>query len=580
MRPTAGDFESRQGIRPYIEDFQVHVPDAFDPFRGIDGMEVYRATVSHAAAHMVYTREPISAEQLSQAQMRMIELFEDARVEYLAYSEFPGLRKLWLQFFTAEPGEKDELGKPHETMDLMLRTTRAIMDRDYRDESEVINQVADDYYAQLLEDPYNPRMAWMAGVDFYNRIVEIAKIPSVRILSEWPIPYRDDNRYFWEFSENMFESQGVDYMPATHGTVRRHVNIMEFINEIDSEMTHDNPDEILVLSSELFPYEDDLETTKSWNEAEGVEPISDPYHYNEWDYHVQLARPDWATVIERKQGRGDPEIMDEILTKHKPIASRIRHLIDALQPQGIVRRRGYEEGEELDLNAAIRAMIDIRRGVMPNPRINIRITRHIRDLSIVLLLDLSESTNEKIGDIAEGEEGYQDQESILDLTRESAGLLSWAIDSIGDNFAVHGFASDGRHDVQYYRFKDFEQTYDDEAKSRMAGMKGGLSTRMGAALRHAGWHLTQQNAQKRLVLLVTDGEPADIDERDPQYLRHDAKKAVEDLAMQGVYTYCLTLDPNADRYVARIFGENGYSIVDNVERLPERLPSVFAALTG
>ncbi len=143
--------------------------------------------------------------------------------------------------------------------------------------------------------------------------------------------------------------------------------------------------------------------------------------------------------------------------------------------------------------------------------------------------------------------------------------MSWAIDSIGDNFAVHGFASDGRHDVQYFRFKDFDQPYDDEAKSRMAGMKGGLSTRMGAALRHAGWHLTQQNAQKRLVLLITDGEPADIDERDPQYLRHDAKKAVEDLAMQGIYTYCLTLDPDADRYVARIFGENNYSIVDHVE---------------
>ena len=133
MRPTAGDFESRQGIRPYIEDFQIHVPDAFDPFRDIDGMEVYRATAAHAAAHMVYTREPISAEQLSQAQMRMIELFEDARIEYLAYSEFPGLRKLWLQFFTAEPGENDDMGKPHEMMDLMMRTTRAIMDRDYRD---------------------------------------------------------------------------------------------------------------------------------------------------------------------------------------------------------------------------------------------------------------------------------------------------------------------------------------------------------------------------------------------------------------------------------------------------------------
>ena len=271
--------------------------------------------------------------------------------------------------------------------------------------------------------------------------------------------------------------------------------------------------------------------------------------------------------------------MDEILVKHKPVASRIRRLIDALQPQGIVRRRGYEEGEELDLNAAVRAMIDVRRGTMPDPRINIRITRHVRDLAIVVLMDLSESTNEKVG-VKKDDPDYATAPSILSLTREATGLLAWAIDGIGDRFAVHGFASDGRHDVQYYRFKDFDQAYDDNAKSRMAGMKGGLSTRMGAALRHAGWHLTRQPAQKRLVLVITDGEPADIDERDPQYLRHDTKKAVEELRMQGIHSYCLTLDPQADRYVARIFGENQYSIVDHVERLPERLPAVFAALTG
>jgi nitric oxide reductase activation protein len=80
--------------------------------------------------------------------------------------------------------------------------------------------------------------------------------------------------------------------------------------------------------------------------------------------------------------------------------------------------------------------------------------------------------------------------------------------------------------------------------------------------------------------LITDGEPADIDERDPQYLRHDTKKAVEELATRGVYTYCLTLDPHADRYVARIFGENRYAVIDHVRRLPERLPAVFASITG
>ena len=147
-------------------------------------------------------------------------------------------------------------------------------------------------------------------------------------------------------------------------------------------------------------------------------------------------------------------------------------------------------------------------------------------------------------------------------------------------FAIHGFASDGRHDVQYYRFKDFAQHFDDEAKSRLAGMKGGLSTRMGAALRHAGHHLLKQQEKRKLILLVTDGEPADVDERDPQHLRHDTKKAVEELYSKGVLSYCLTLDPNADDYVKRIFGANNYTIIDNVNRLPEKLPTLFASLTA
>ncbi len=576
MRPTSGDYETRQGLKPYIEDFQIHLPDAFDSFRGIEGIEVFRAAAAHCAAHMVYTCDPLSAEQLSPAQMKFIELFEDARAEYLAGQEFPGLRKLWLRFFIAAPSGDDDVFDVHPTLDLMMRMARALLDMDYRDEEEFINEIAGAFQLELEKHPEQNRISWMAGVDFYNRLAERTAIPGLRHIENMPIPYRDDNRYVWTFTENLFASQGVDYLPEAEKQVRRYVNIMEMANEVDVPGAGDDAQEIWVCADEVFPYEDE---GISYNQMEGKEPVSEPYHYDEWDYRVQLARPEWATVIERRLPKGDPEVMDEILTKYKPIASRIRHLIDVLQPQGIVRRRGYEEGEELDLNAAVRAMIDIRRGNMPDPRISIRVTRHIREFAILVLMDLSESTNEKISG-EPGADGDQDGPTILDLTRESTGLLAWAVDSIGDAFAVHGFASDGRHDVQYYRFKDFNRPYDDESKARLAGMRGGLSTRMGAALRHAGWHLSQQPAQKRLVLLITDGEPADIDERDPQYLRHDTKKAVEDLARQGIYTYCLTLDPLADRYVARIFGENHYSIVDHVERLPERLPAVFAAITG
>jgi hypothetical protein len=571
MRPTSGDYETRQGLRPFIEDFQIHLPDAFDSYRGIAGIEVYRAAAAHCAAHMVYTRDRLSAEQLSPAQMKFIELFEDARVEALAIRDFPGIRKLWLQFFTAPLTPSDEYKDLHPMMDLMMRTAQALLDEHYRDELAAINDTAADFRKQVAARGEDNQISWDAGVTLYNKLVQSVPLPNLRILEGWPLPYRDDNRYVWAFSENLFDAQGMEYLPASQKQVRKYVSAIEMANEVDCELAGDDAQEIWVCAEEFFPYEDE---GISYNQMWGKEPVSEPYHYQEWDYHVQLYRPDWSTVLERRQERGDPELMDEILTKYKPIASRIRHLIDALQPQGIVRRRGYEEGEELDLNAAVRAMIDIRRGVMPDPRINIRITRHVRELAIVVLMDLSQSTNEHI------DKDDPESPTVLQLTRESTGLLAWAIDSIGDAFAVHGFASDGRHDVQYYRFKDFNQPYEDEAKSRLAGMRGGLSTRMGSALRHAGWHLTQQSAQKRLVLLITDGEPADIDERDPQYLRHDTKKAVEDLAMRGIYTYCLTLDPLADRYVARIFGENSYSIVDHVERLPERLPAVFAALTG
>jgi len=569
MRPTSGDYENRRGLRPFIEDGFFHLPDAFDTYRGISGNEIYRASAAHCAAHLVHTRQELSAQQLNPFQRWLIELFEDARVEHLAIQLFPGLRKLWLPFFTL-PAEAGEM-PPHPTLALLLRLARALLDPDYRDPDGLLDQAALAFHAELALRPADNQISWDAGVAFHNALGRRAALPSLRLLEDWPVPYRDDNRYLWDFDEADFQRRGVDYIPASQRQVRKHVSLMEFVNEVEVETAGDDAQEIWVLGTELFPYEDE---GVSYNQKEGKEPVSEPFHYQEWDHHVQLFRPDWATVMERRQSLGDPAEMDELLTRYRPLASRIRHLIDALQPQGVVRRRGYEEGEELDLNAAVRAMIDIRRGIMPDPRISIRITRHVRDLAVLILLDLSESTNERV------QKDDDTSPTVLTLTREATGLLAWAIDAIGDPFAIHGFASDGRHDVQYYRFKDFNQPYDDTPKARLAGMKGGLSTRMGAALRHAGYHLRQQPAEKRLVLLITDGEPADIDERDPQYLRHDAKKAVEDLAMQGIYTYCLTLDPLADRYVARIFGENRFAIVDHVERLPERLPAVFATITG
>jgi len=565
LRPTSGDFESREGYRPYIEHQIIHMPDAFDDFADISGKELYRATAAHAAAHLMYTSQAISAEALNPLQMFFIGMFEDARVEKLAIREFPGLKQLWQQFHQEMLADNTNTND-QSAVNMLRHCVYALLDESHHEEISWIGEIATTFHTRFEHDPNDTAQSWDLGVMFYNQIKENIQLPALRELELSMAPYRDDNRYIWSFEEQVW--QDAEYIPASQRQVRRSVSIMEMVNELDCELAGDDAQEIWSLESEFF--RDGDPEGVSMNQSEGKEPVSLPYHYHEWDYQVQLHRPDWVTVLEKRQPKADPQLIDQILDEYKSLASRIKQIIDSLQPRGLIRQRRQEDGDEIDLNAAINAMVTLRMNEMPDPRINIRYIRKTRDLAVLVLLDLSESTNEVISGT---------DRPVLQLAREATALLAWAIDNIGDPFAIHGFASDGRHDVQYYRFKDFDQSYNDNVKSKLAGMQGGLSTRMGAALRHAGNDLLRQPQQKKLIILVSDGEPADIDERDPQYLRHDTKKAVEELSTRGILTYCLTLDPDADDYVSRIFGINAYSVVDNVQRLPERLPALFMALT-
>jgi nitric oxide reductase activation protein len=146
--------------------------------------------------------------------------------------------------------------------------------------------------------------------------------------------------------------------------------------------------------------------------------------------------------------------------------------------------------------------------------------------------------------------------------------------------AIHGFSSNGRHEVGYYRFKDFEEPYDDHARARLAGMQASLSTRLGTALRHAGQALALRGARRKLLLVVTDGEPSDIDVHDPKYLLFDAKQATLENRRLGVTSFCVGLDPNAEESVTRIFGAANYSLLDQLERLPQRLAQLYLRLSA
>ena len=590
LRPAA--VEGGQ-FRPYVSGGALHLPDAVDDLPGVSGAELYRAMAAHLAAHIVHTRKPLSEQGLSPAQRFFIGLVEDARVEYCAIRAFPGLAALWRRLHPGADAGVDspkKTGTDHDFSDkswsvpvfsgsssrpaasevehpgLALLETAALgmLDRQARIADDDVAAFVDDFHVRIAAGCEGGAISMELGLALFDLLQARQAVPSLRVLEALRIPYRDDNRLIWQAAEFAWLDD-VAYLPASQRQVRRKVSLMEFVNELDTETAGDDAQEVWVLDGVLY---DDDGTT--WNEREGREPVSEPHHYPEWDYRVQLFRPDWATVFERRASRGDADRVERILLAHKPVAARIRHIVDRLRPQGVIRERKLEDGDELDLNAAVDAVVALRSGMQPDTRITMRNRIQRRDLAVLILLDLSESTNDTVRD---------SDKTVLDLTCEASALVATAIAGIGDPFAIHGFSSDGRHDVQYRRFKDFDQRLDADAKARLAGMKGGLSTRMGAAMRHAGQLLRQQPARRKLLLVVTDGEPADIDERDPQTLRQDARKAVEGLHAQGVDCYCLTLDPKADPYVSRIFGGNRYTIVDRVESLPDRLPSLFASLT-
>lgn len=567
LRPTSGDYEAREGLKPYIERFVIYIADAFDDYKPfgddtpeearVSGLEIYRAAANHCAAHLVHTGAPLSMQMLNTTQMAIIEAIEDARVEELACRDFPNMRASWLALHP--PPDTSE---PQSVGDLLNRLARALLDLDSKDPHPWVQEGVRLFRAET--DLSSNQISWNIGVELAHALAQYP-LPEFNVRTDGlRAIYRDDNRTVWE-SEEYDEAEALE---ATWGgnQVRKKVSLMEMVNEVNNEYAGDDAEEIWVLETPFYLDQEGV----TINELEGRPPISEPYHYPEWDYQIQLERPSWATVLERHPPLGELEVIEKIIADNKPVISRLKYLIESMIPQAMQRIRRQEDGDELDINAAVSAMIDIRMGIQPDTRIMMRYKRNVRDLAVMVLLDMSESSNDKVRG--------QDY-SIMDLTRSATVLLADALDRIGDPFALHGFCSDGRHDVHYYRFKDFDKPYNDLVKARLAGLKGSYSTRMGAALRHAGAQLKLQPKSKKVLFVITDGEPADNDVRDPQYLRFDTKRAVEELQREGITTYALSLDPHADQYVSRIFGATNFTVLDQVERLPEKLPMLYMGLT-
>ena len=208
------------------------------------------------------------------------------------------------------------------------------------------------------------------------------------------------------------------------------------------------------------------------------------------------------------------------------------------------------------------------------------------EVSTLLLMDMSASTGEDASSLSESDAAMKDREDgdkrVIDIEIESLVVVIEALNALDDDYAVYGFSGQGKDKVDFYRIKDFQDAYSDELKLRISGIEPKQSTRMGTAIRHAYSKLRNVASDHRLLILLSDGFPQDLDygedRKTREYGLNDTMMALIEAAKEGIKTFCITIDQAGNDYLRKMCNPGNYLVIKDIYSLPEILPKVVESL--
>ncbi len=290
--------------------------------------------------------------------------------------------------------------------------------------------------------------------------------------------------------------------------------------------------------------------------------------YPEWDVRTGAYLPDHVRVLDSvaEPGSGVPSFRADPRAQRR--IHRVRRQFEALRP-GRVSVPGQLDGDELDIEAAVRARVDILANGAGSNRIWRQTRPQARDLAVSILLDISRSTESAVGDRA-----------VIDVEREALAALAWGLEACGDSFAINAFSSLKRDRVYIRTCKRFDEPMSASVEDRIGGLRPGFYTRLGAAVRHASKGLSAQGGRRRLLLVITDGKPNDLDHYEGRHGIEDTAMAVREARRAGQSVFGITVDRQAKSWFARMFGQGGFHVIPHPERLTEALPMIYRDLVG
>jgi len=295
------------------------------------------------------------------------------------------------------------------------------------------------------------------------------------------------------------------------------------------------------------------------------ERLSSHFTYHEWDARAGAYLPDHVRVLESPADTGEPPAPDARTLRR---IRAVRRQFEALRPARVVLP-AQPDGEELDLDAAVRARADLVAAGRGSDRLWRSARRQARDLSVSILLDASRSTESAVG-----------ARSVIEIEREALTALAWGLKAAGDSFAVNAFSSLRRDRVYIRRVKGFDEPMSAAVEARLAGLRPGFYTRLGAAIRHVSARLARRASTRRLILVVTDGKPNDLDHYEGRHGVEDTAMAVREARRAGHAVFGVTIDAKAKAVFARLFGRGGFAAISDPDRLTRALPEIYRHLVG
>jgi hypothetical protein len=366
--------------------------------------------------------------------------------------------------------------------------------------------------------------------------------------------------------------KNIDYRGVDIGAYARkdslspgsHENIIRnFIpqSEVEPEAEKERPQEEKVKLQPTYA------TAKNWK-------ILGSYMYDEWDAMINDYKADWCTVNEIEPFGMSNDYYKDASQHYRHEIALIKHVFNRMKPEAFRRMKEQTDGTEIDIDAFIDALIQKKCGINPDDRLYLRWDKHERDVATLFLIDVSYSTHKIVG---------YEEKSIVDVEKDSLIIMTQALESIGDKYAIYAFSGQTRDDVEYFVIKEFHEELSDNVARRISVLEPVSNTRLGPAIRHSIRKLDKVDARTKIIILLSDGEPFDTSRGESAYkeriAEEDTRMAIREGSNKGIHFFCITVDPNPGKYLDDVFSDAGYIIIDDASSLPESLPMLYKRIT-